>query len=144
MSSITEYMLQDHRDCDDLFVLAENAAQAGDWADAAEYWKNFQSKMNRHFDMEEEVLFPAFEAATGNTEGPTVVMRMEHEQIRGLMAGMAKSLETRDQEFFLGLTESLLVLIQQHNMKEEQILYPMSDRALSDAESVLASMQALG
>jgi iron-sulfur cluster repair protein YtfE (RIC family) len=37
-----------------------------------------------------------------------------------------------------------MMLIQQHNMKEEQMLYPMTDQALSDATAVLADMQALG
>jgi len=41
--------------------------------------------------MEEEVLFPAFETRTGNTMGPTYVMRTEHEQIRALLQVMARA-----------------------------------------------------
>ena len=32
---------------------------------------------------------------------------------------------------------------QQHDMKEEQVLYPMSDQALGDADSVLGRMKEL-
>ncbi len=43
---------------------------------------------------------------------------------------------------FLDLSETLMVLIQQHNMKEEQILYPMADNAIPDSASLVERMQA--
>lgn len=73
-------------------------------------------------------MFPAFEAATGMTQGPTQVMRMEHRQMRGLMAQMQQAWAERDGEAFAGAAETLLILMQQHNMKEENILYPMCDQ----------------
>ena len=42
--------------------------------------------MLRHFEMEEAVLFPAFEEATGMTQGPTMVMHAEHVQMKGVLA----------------------------------------------------------
>jgi len=144
MPIISEYMLQNHRDCDELFVQVEATAGNGDWDAAARHFADFNELVERHLSMEEEVLFPAFEAETGNTEGPTVVMRMEHEQMRGLLTVLKACLDSQDQEQFLGLTETLMMLTQQHNMKEEQMLYPMADRALSDSASVLADMQAAG
>jgi hemerythrin-like domain-containing protein len=44
---------------------------------------------------------------------------------------MAACITHSDQEQYLGLAETLLILMQQHNAKEEQILYPMSDNLLS-------------
>ena len=41
-----------------------------------------------------------------------------------------------------GLAQSLLVLIQQHNMKEEQVLYPMADQVLAAPGEVVAEMAA--
>ncbi|HEX5637924.1 MAG TPA: hypothetical protein VFY78_12600, partial [Gammaproteobacteria bacterium] len=32
---------------------------------------------------------------------------------------------------FLGVAESLFIFMQQHNMKEENVLYPMMDQQLS-------------
>jgi hemerythrin-like domain-containing protein len=144
MNLITQYMQQDHRDCDEPFSLAEGCASEGNWADAISHWDTYREKIEHHLRMEEEVLFPSFEAETGNTDGPTVVMRMEHEQMRGVMAALGDCLENQDQEQFLGMAEMLMLLIQQHNMKEEQMLYPMADQALSDTASLLAEMQALG
>ena len=58
---------------------------------------------------------------------------------------MLKScLDSQDQQQFLGMTETLMMLTQQHNMKEEQMLYPMTDQALSDGAAVLAEMRAVG
>jgi hemerythrin-like domain-containing protein len=144
MNLITQYMQEDHRNCDELFALAEGCANEGNWAAAATQWDSYRKQMERHLDMEEEVLFPSFEAESGNTDGPTVIMRMEHEQIRSLMSALGDCLKNQDQEQFLGLMEMLMLLIQQHNMKEEQILYPMADQALSDAASLLDKMRALG
>jgi len=144
MQIISQYMQQNHRECDELFVRAEASASDGNWAGAASHFDNFNTLLERHLNMEEQVLFPAFETETGHTQGPTAVMRMEHEQIRGLITELKTSLESKDSQRFLGLTESLMMLIQQHNMKEEQMLYPMTDQALSDAAAVLADMQALG
>jgi DUF438 domain-containing protein len=98
--------------------------------------------MRCHFAREEELLFPAFEAATGHTMGPTRVMRMEHDQMRGLFVSAAEALAAHDARRFLGVSESLMVLVQQHNMKEEQILYPMCDEVLPDAAALTDELRA--
>ena len=94
----------------------------------------FDAKVRRHLAMEEEVLFPAFEEATGmHGAGPTVVMRMEHQQMRALLDTMGKAAETGNIDDVLGHGDTLLMLIQQHNRKEEGMLYPMADNALGEA-----------
>ncbi|EDN71674.1 hypothetical protein BGS_0869 [Beggiatoa sp. SS] len=55
--------------------------------------------------------------------------------MRQVFADMQNSLTQRDGEQYLGLSETLLMLMQQHNAKEEQILYPMSDQMLGGAVS---------
>jgi hemerythrin-like domain-containing protein len=101
--------------------------------------------MRQHFKMEEEVLFPAFEQRTGMSMGPTQVMRMEHGQMRELFQAMADAVQKQDKDEFLGQAETLLVMMQQHNMKEEQILYRMADQMLSaEMEDVLQKMRGVG
>ncbi|HFC53637.1 MAG TPA: hemerythrin domain-containing protein, partial [Gammaproteobacteria bacterium] len=93
---------------------------------------------------EEEVLFPAIEEAIGSSMGPTQVMRLEHEQMRGLLGEMEQALVAKDADAFLGGAETLLVLMQQHNAKEEQIVYPLSDQVLAaDPENVLGRLKAM-
>jgi iron-sulfur cluster repair protein YtfE (RIC family) len=56
---------------------------------------------------------------------------------------MDEAITARDADSFLGLAETLMILTQQHNMKEEQILYPMSDRVLADPDTLIEQMKKL-
>ena len=127
---IKNLMAQDHRDCDRLFSEAENAASTQDWEKARQAFQQFVQAMDRHLGIEEQVLFPAFEQETGIVTGPTEMMRMEHEQMRALFDEMAAALEREEADDYLGEAETLLILMQQHNMKEEQILYSIMDQRL--------------
>jgi hemerythrin-like domain-containing protein len=131
MSDVTTYMTGDHRDCDDLFAAFEGAVGSDDWEAAAAGLEAFLGAMRHHFELEETLLFPEFEQRTGMSMGPTRIMRMEHEQMRGLFAELAAAVAARDGENALGVAETLNVLMQQHNLKEEEILYPMTDQALA-------------
>jgi hemerythrin-like domain-containing protein len=127
---ITQYMRAEHRHCDDIFTNAEQAVIDGDFKKTEEQFLIFANDTLNHFKKEEEILFPTFEQATGNAEGPTRMMRFEHEQVRGLIGRMAESIEKEDKDAYLSLAESMMILLQQHNMKEEQMLYAMCDRVI--------------
>lgn len=135
-------MTDKHRECDEVFSEAESAVSESNWTLATEKWQTFTQELNEHFMQEEEVLFPAFEQATGMTSGPTEVMRMEHQQARALVTSLDDALATTDKDTFLGLSETLMVLIQQHNMKEEMMLYPMMAQNLSNGDELIESFKA--
>lgn len=137
METISEFMEADHRRCDEFFVAAEGAASQGDWGKAESEFNDFRRAIEAHFAMEEQALFPTFEKASGNPMGPTQVMRHEHQQMRELFDEMAASVATKNTDDFLGSAETLLILMQQHNRKEESILYPMSDQVLADQRVAL-------
>lgn len=144
METISDYLSSDHRCCDDYFAAAEEHAAKKDWDAAAVSFEQFLSTMTHHFGMEEQVLFPEFERTTGNTQGPTQVMRMEHEQMRELFARMAAAIAAKDANEYAGLSETLLILLQQHNLKEEHVLYPMSEQAFgARGEEVLLQLKAV-
>jgi len=131
METITQTLSADHSHCDQLFAQAEEKAANKQWEQTNTHFATFRATMEVHFLMEEKVLFPAVEERTGQTAGPTAVMRMEHQQMRQIFDEMQKALTQQDSEEYLGLSETLLVLMQQHNAKEQQMLYPMSDRVLN-------------
>ena len=139
MTSITDYLGSDHKRCDELFASAETHANEQRWKDAQADLKAFNAALERHFTMEERVLFPAFEEATGNTQGPTYVMRMEHQQMRSMLSILEESLANHDADSFFGYSETLNTLMQQHNLKEESILYVMTDRVLSGRQDHIIS-----
>jgi iron-sulfur cluster repair protein YtfE (RIC family) len=143
MPSLASYLTHDHEQCDQLFAAAENAVGEQDWLAASTRFDEFRLATLAHFLREEETLFPAFEAGTGMQGGPTFVMRQEHDQMRDVLLAMGLALHKEDAAGFLGLSETLLMLMRQHNLKEEQILYPMCDRALAgEAAELLARMAA--
>jgi len=132
MTTIRSFMTDDHRRCDDLFAEAEQAIGKRNLEAARAAFGHFRTTVLAHFDSEEKTLFPSFEAKTGMSMGPTQVMRMEHEQMRALLDDALAALTTGDSEEYLGIADTLLIMMQQHNMKEENILYPMCDQHLSN------------
>ena len=145
MTSISSFLSSGHSHCDALFAEAENAVADQDWPLAQSASRRFIDEMRRHFAQEEDVLFPAFETQTGMSGGPTQVMREEHRQMNEVFAALGDALGRRDGNGYLGLSETLLMLMRQHNLKEENILYPMADRALAghQQEELLGRMSAL-
>lgn len=131
MKTISEYLGADHKRCDELFATAEHNVDQGNWPQAKTAFQGFSEAQVRHLAMEETILFPAFEKATGNTHGPTSVMRAEHKQMLGLLDQMNSAMDEMNADKFFGYAETLNIMMQQHNMKEESMLYPMTDRALS-------------
>ncbi len=143
MSSIKEFLTEDHGRCDELFANMEDAV-ANSIESAKDAYEEFAKNTEKHFQMEERVMFLEFEQKTGMTQGPTAIMRHEHTQMRGLLEEMRKAIEAKDKDKFFGNSETLMILMQQHNMKEEQMLYPMAQQHLSaDAERIIDMMNSM-
>ncbi len=136
--TIKEYMTQNHKECDEILAQLENAVENNNWDKAIELNEKFKNETLKHFDMEESYLFPMFEerASTGGC-GPTQVMRMEHDQARTVFPKLEESLKEKDSDRYFGLTESLMILIQQHNLKEEQMLYTMIQHLFNDENETI-------
>ena len=135
MVSITHTLTHIHRECDGFFVGAENAVVKNNWDEALRLFHQFRATMEQHLQQEEQVLFPAFEQRSGISMGPTQMMRMEHVPMRELLQAMQASLAERNRQQYLGQSETLLALMQQHNVKEENVLYPMTDRVLQGEQA---------
>jgi hemerythrin-like domain-containing protein len=142
---ISAYMRAEHRECDEMFAAAERSVIDGNFEQASNQFLLFADDTLKHFKKEEESLFPTFEEITGSSEGPTRVMRHEHDQVRGLLGKMAEAVENKDTDAYLSMAESMMILLQQHNMKEEQMLYAMCDRVIPQAqkEATLETMKSI-
>jgi iron-sulfur cluster repair protein YtfE (RIC family) len=141
MQTIVEFMSAAHHGCDDTFAIAEQTAVAGNWSEAETAFTNFRADMAKHFRMEEDQLFPSLVSA-GGPAAPVQMMRMEHAQMNTLIEQMAVTLTHQDAQGYGGLSETLLIVMQQHNLKEEQMLYPIADHFLaSQREALLGRMR---
>jgi regulator of cell morphogenesis and NO signaling len=142
--TITAFYEQDHDRLDDLFKTFQ-ALKRSDFATAKEAFKEFKLGLQRHIVWEEELLFPLWEKKTGRSEeGPTVVMRAEHRQIRQQLDTIhnkvAELNPDSDQE-----EQALLDVLGSHNRKEERALYPAIDQVASaeEREAVFHKMNAV-
>jgi hemerythrin-like domain-containing protein len=141
MNTISEAFAAHHKVCDEIWAEAEQHAAEGRWQEAEAALARFLTSMAAHLRAEEELLFPAFEAATGMQGGPTMVMRLEHDQLRSLFKRLEAAVARHDADTFAGAGETMLVLMQQHNLKEEHMLYPMCDQALPRDAALLERLQ---
>ena len=141
MGEIRSFMRGEHESCVSRFVAVESAVVEGEWDRARREWGEFVRLLSHHFCQEETVLFPAIEERLGFPFGPTQVMRSEHEQMRRLLPVMEQQLDVEHSQGYLGLAESMLMLMQQHNMKEEEVLYPRADQEIDDSSMLIRQMQ---
>jgi iron-sulfur cluster repair protein YtfE (RIC family) len=131
---LTQLLGLDHRRLDGILADAKRRLVAGDLARARVRFAEFRSGLEHHILVEEEIVFPAFEALCGPAAGePTRVMRAEHVEIRRLMAEVAASLERGSVDGRTTPLAALTARIYAHNGKEERILYPAADRVAAEA-----------
>lgn len=140
-SSISAVFEPEHRWLDARFEQFWQGLARGEFK--AEPFEEAARVLHRHIYLEEEILFPEVEAR--GVEGPTAVMAQEHGEIWRLLdeiRDLARQdpLDKRLAQAFAALRN----VLEEHNFKEEQILYPASDRLLSqdDRARVLAQIEA--
>jgi hemerythrin-like domain-containing protein len=134
LESITIYVKADHRRLDALLHAVCADVEAGRLRSAQLAYEAFDSGLARHIRFEEQLLFPLFEARVGIVGGPTATLRQEHRQIEHAAALMRDALDRSDAQAFRDGCAFLRALLPQHDSKEEHVLFPTTDRALSDAE----------
>lgn len=135
LSSVMDYLAWDHDRLDALCQRAFEARGRGALQEADGIFHEFTRGLRRHIGLEEELLFPEFERLTGMTPhaGPTAVMRDEHRQIEGFLLTLERTIGVPGGEAERA-RDSLHAVLLEHNVKEEEVLYPTTDRLLPDAE----------
>ncbi|WP_332813299.1 hemerythrin domain-containing protein [Ramlibacter sp.] len=145
METIGIYMQRDHELIDGIAERAVAAAVARDWATLEREGSEFLRRLRRHIEVEEDVLFPAFEQRTGMAAGgPSAQMREEHEQMQPILAQLEAAVSGHDGPAYGHASRALLDILVPHNQKEEQMMYPMLDEALgADGPALLSDVKAM-
>jgi len=143
LDSVTAYLSLDHQRLDALLHEAELRVADARWADAAESHALLARGLERHIRLDEEIVFPLFEARSGIVDGPTAVMRDEHRCMRRALSMMRAGIDAEDADGFAEGLSFLNSVRSDHDAKEERILYPMTDRLLAprDRARVAARLQ---
>jgi hemerythrin-like domain-containing protein len=145
MITIRDYLEREHRVCDKRYARAEACLAHADWQGAAYEFAQFRELFERHCQREELVLFPYLERTRGGAVGAIAVLRSEHRQQRTLIAFMSDAVARCEEDEFFDLADTLCSLMNQHNLKEESVLYPMAARLFGhQASTLLAQMMLLG
>lgn len=131
MQTICEYLADDHKRSDELFLKVEAAIARHDWDQAECDFQDFCLAWQGHIDSEESIVFPALEKVIFNAAVPIAMLRLEHERMRGLVARLGDAVRRHDPADFILHAETLTILAQQHGLKEEEMLYPLLDRILA-------------
>ena len=146
LRGVREALSWDHARLDGLEQAATEAWKAAQERAASRFHLRFAFGLQRHIRFEESVLFPAFERTTGldADRGPTAVMRLEHRMIEERLAEIrdaaARCVPPAERS-----RADLIEILEMHDTKEENILYPMLDRALDprEADALVILFQAM-
>jgi iron-sulfur cluster repair protein YtfE (RIC family) len=143
METITTALTNDHRYADGLFAAAVHCARRREWPACAAQLALFRTTLESHIKIEEEVLFPAFERATGTDAAPTAVMRTEHRELLETLAALNAASIAEDGIRFDALVRSFSPFMAMHSTKEEHMLYPICDRMVGEPtrEQVVTKLQ---
>ena len=142
--TVTAFYEKDHDRLDELFKTFQTSKRS-DFIKAKEVFKEFKVGLQRHIVWEEELLFPGWEEKTGMIEdGPTPVMRFEHEQIKQLLEAIHRKVEEQNLDTDQS-EQALFNLLSSHNRKEERALYPAIDNVISaeEREKIFSNMNSI-
>ncbi len=140
--TITVFFEQDHDQLDELFKTFQQLKRS-DFVKAKEAFEAFKFGLQRHIVWEEDLLFPLWEKKIGRIEeGPTVVMRGEHRQIKQQLEAIHNKVSEQNPDSDKE-EQTLLDILGSHNRKEERALYPAIDQvaSLEDRETVFRDMK---
>lgn len=144
--NITQQLTIEHHDVKEMLHILMNIAarieqtkelNAEHFANILEFLKNFVDKC--HHGKEEQALFPALEkAGMSSKEGILSYIFPEHDQGRKYVHEMKEAFEgykKGDSSALLKITEAIYFysrLLQHHIDQEEQHLFPMAEKMLTD------------
>ncbi|WP_096190961.1 hemerythrin domain-containing protein [Neobacillus soli] len=101
--------------------------------------KEFKAALDPHSEREEGVLFPMMGVYIGTTSGPIAVMEYEHDQAKLNIKGFLEKAEgnqtsTEEKKKLAELIQEAYFILTEHFSKEENVLFPMAERMLTDEE----------
>ena len=144
MGTESDWLNHDHRAFEALLARCEEAAEREDWKSAKQLFNELVVHLKAHMQMEEEVLYPAYESLAEAPQGPTTALRVEHDEIVRLVRDLSRVLATKNSDLFLDALLPLDKALTGHHQKEEEIFLPMAGHALVERrEEITAKLKQL-
>ncbi len=148
-------LLRLHKELNEMFFCHQEALLASDVNRAIEILKCYEAKLLSHMRDEEELLIPIYQARAGKIPGgPVELFLGEHKKMRAFLAEFNEGLLRMRAEEGTLLRRSIIALmdrqcmykclVEHHDHREKNILYPWLDRITSDEERVVLIKQCQG
>lgn len=131
MNTLCEYLIDDHTRCNTLLLDVEENVAAGRWELASAGFAAFDTAFRRHMEMEESMVLPVIEKMAAEDARPIAMLRAEHGRFCTIMQRMRNAVLAGSRADFALHYESFCILMHTHNFKEEEILYPILKRMVS-------------
>ena len=132
MTNSDNWLVHDHSMYEELLSQCQDAVGMEDWRSAETAFGELVWHMKGHMAMEEEVLYPAYDARIPTPNGPTDALRDEHDNIVRLVSDMSRLLKSHDSEHVFECLTHLENLMIKHHEKEEDIFLPMASLLLEE------------
>jgi regulator of cell morphogenesis and NO signaling len=129
-----EVLSAQHQDVLAQLATLDGQLRGGGAADLAAFALFLQQEVMQHFTLEEDALFPVLGRHLGVEQGPLAVMNSEHQAFRELLGGLGTALGTQRLDMQRQYAAEIIELLRSHIMKEDDILFPMAQRILGEAE----------
>lgn len=136
-------MLHVHSILSELFQLHQETLLDADIPLALKRLGEFEAALRSHIKDEEEVLLPVFERA-GKVEGCTAeILKFEHKRMLRFVSTFRKMLKRvkkgnkRDMIRLLDMQSEFKRLVDHHDLRERNALYPVLDKVTKNSERAL-------
>jgi hemerythrin-like domain-containing protein len=136
-------LLDIHQVLKELFLQHQEALLDADLTRAGERLEEFERRLLHHIREEEDLLLPVYERAGVIPGGPPVLFTGEHKRMQELLAGFKQALSSLGQDtgsrkrgilWLLDRQATFKNLMEHHDLREANILYPALDRVTSEVE----------
>lgn len=126
---------EEHRVLDHTLADVEYLAERRSFQTAGKRFGELRRAIERHLRDEEEVLFPAFKARTGDPGGLLPRVLKQHAEVLAALEEVGAALSCGDYTAFCSALCALAQRLRTHEGDEERLLHPAMDALLhSDAE----------
>ncbi len=132
-------LLKLHKELDEMFLCHQEALLSLEIQRAIEILARYEERLLSHMEDEEELLIPLYQERAGRIEGgPVELFLGEHKKMRAFIAEFHGALQTMRAQEVIHLRRSIIalmdrqcmykLLVEHHDHRERNILYPWRDR----------------
>ncbi|MEK8089708.1 hemerythrin domain-containing protein [Thermithiobacillus plumbiphilus] len=145
METLSQIFTEHHHLLDRLFDAARASIKGGDWMLAEPEFQHFRREIEKHMAVEESYLFPAMTAGADAQDIALVeILRKGHQDLRSFFEEILEAILSHDAEEALALMDTVSIILEQHDKREEDELYPAVDRLFTGQRGpVLQAVQLL-